>query len=365
MDLKTFVSETLLQISEGIVEAQKATKTSGTSINPPLYNSSTSRENQINTSNKVNFIPQYIEFDVLVTVENSNTAGGKGNIHIAMFGLDNRSNGNLSQGRSDVIMLANINNDTKEVKLVSVYRDTYLDTGDGIFQKCNAAYAKGGPEQAISMLNVNLDLNITDYVTVDFNSIIECVDLLGGVDMEITDDEASLMTGYILELNELTGNKAENLTQGGTYTLNGVQACAYARIRYGGGDDYRRTERQRTVLTAMVKKAQQSDLTTVNKLINEVCGDIQTSFSNAELLALASQVFQYSIGDTTGFPFTKTTRVLSKKTGDVVIPCDLSDNVKELHIFLYEDSAYTASDTVKQNSEKIVSDTGFKSGDGH
>ena len=121
----------------------------------------------------------------------------KGYQTIAMFGLDNRSNGNLSQGRSDVIMLANINNDTKEVKLVSVYRDTYLDTGDGIFQKCNAAYAKGGPEQAISMLNVNLDLNITDYVTVDFNSIIECVDLLGGVDMEITDDEASLMTGYI------------------------------------------------------------------------------------------------------------------------------------------------------------------------
>ncbi len=100
----------------------------------------------------------------------------KGYQTIAMFGLDNRSNGNLSQGRSDVIMLANINNDTKEVKLVSVYRDTYLDTGDGIFQKCNAAYAKGGPEQAISMLNVNLDLNITDYVTVDFNSIIECVD---------------------------------------------------------------------------------------------------------------------------------------------------------------------------------------------
>ena len=299
----------------------------------------------------------------------------KGYQTIAMFGLDNRSNGNLSQGRSDVIMLANINNDTKEVKLVSVYRDTYLDTGDGIFQKCNAAYAKGGPEQAISMLNVNLDLNITDYVTVDFNSIIECVDLLGGVDMEITDDEASLMTGYIRELNELTGNKAENLTQGGTYTLNGVQACAYARIRYGGGGNcFTGRKKQRKALqhekcvenfSARQKKAQQSDLTTVNKLINEVCGDIQTSFSNAELLALASQVFQYSIGDTTGFPFTKTTRVLSKKTGDVVIPCDLSDNVKELHIFLYEDSAYTASDTVKQNSEKIVSDTGFKSGDGH
>lgn len=284
----------------------------------------------------------------------------KGYQTIAMFGLDNRSNGNLSQGRSDVIMLANINNDTKEVKLVSVYRDTYLDTGDGIFQKCNAAYAKGGPEQAISMLNVNLDLNITDYVTVDFNSIIECVDLLGGVDMEITDDEASLMTGYIRELNELTGNKAENLTQGGTYTLN---VCRHVHMRESDMEAVMITAEQSVSVRfdRDGEKAQQSDLTTVNKLINEVCGDIQTSFSNAELLALASQVFQYSIGDTTGFPFTKTTKVLSKKTGDVVIPCDLSDNVKELHIFLYEDSAYTASDTVKQNSEKIVSDTGFKS----
>lgn len=100
---------------------------------------------------------------------------------IALFGLDNRSNGNLSKGRSDVIMIANINNDTKEVKLCSVFRDSYLDTGDGSFKKCNAAYAKGGPEAAINMLNKNLDLSITDYVTVDFNAVVECVDLLGGI----------------------------------------------------------------------------------------------------------------------------------------------------------------------------------------
>lgn len=282
---------------------------------------------------------------------------------IALFGLDNRSNGQLSNGRSDVIMLANINNDTKEVKLVSVYRDSYLDIGDGSFRKCNAAYAKGGPEQAISMLNVNLDLNITDYVTVDFNSIIECIDLLGGVEMEITDQEAVLMEGYIRELNELTNNHAENLPGGGVYNLNGVQACSFARIRYGGGDDYHRTERQRAVLTAMVQKAQKSDLVTINKLINQVCGDIQTSFSNAELLALASQVFNYSIGETTGFPFTKNTTVLGSK-GDVVVPCDLSTNVDQLHTFLYDDEAYTVSDTVKKNSEKIIADTGYKAGDG-
>ena len=121
---------------------------------------------------------------------------------IALFGLDNRSNGSLSKGNSDVIMLANIDTKQHTINLVSVYRDSYLDTGSGTYQKCNAAYAKGGPEQALSMLNTNLDLAITDYVTVDFNAIIECVDLLGGVDITITDDEASLMIGYMKELNE-------------------------------------------------------------------------------------------------------------------------------------------------------------------
>lgn len=306
--------------------------------------------------------PDKVEVNQDISAESQEIMSGYQTI--ALFGLDNRSNGDLSKGRSDVIMLANINNDTKEVKLVSVYRDSYLDVGSGSFQKCNAAYALGGPEQAISMLNVNLDLDIQNYVTVDFNAIVECVDLLGGVEIEITDDEAVLMTGYIKEINKLTKNKAEYLTKGGTYNLNGVQACAYARIRYGGGDDYRRTERQRTVLTAMVKKAQKSDLVTVNKLINQVCGDIQTSFSNTELIALASQVFSYSIGESTGFPFTKATKVMSKKIGDVVVPCDLCTNVVQLHEFMFDDTDYQVSETVSKNSAKIISDTGYRAGDG-
>ena len=213
---------------------------------------------------------------------------------VALFGLDNRTNNSLSKGRSDVIMLANINNKTHEVQLVSIYRDTYLDTGSGVFEKCNAAYAKGGPEQALSMLNTNLDLAITDYVTVDFSAIVECVDLLGGVEMTITDDEASLMLGYIQELNRLTGNTAAPARlPAETYTLNGVQATAFARIRYGGGDDYKRTERQRAVLSAMIAKAQKSDLKTLNALINTLFSDIQTSFSNADLLALATNIFNY------------------------------------------------------------------------
>lgn len=285
---------------------------------------------------------------------------------IALFGLDNRSNGKLSKGNSDVIMICSINNTTHEVKLASVYRDTYLDIGDGVYKKCNAAYATGGPEQAISMLNKNLDLNITDYVTVDFNAVVECVDLLGGVVIpEVSDEEAVLMYGYMDEINKLTKHNSQYLSGGGTNVLmDGVQACAYARIRYTAGDDYRRTERQRTVLAAMVEKAQKSDIKTLNSLINEVFGDIQTSFSNTDLISLAAQVFNYSLGETTGFPFEKNSVTLGSK-GSVVAPCDLESNVIELHAFLYDDENYTPTETVKNNSAQIINDTGFRQGDGY
>lgn len=283
---------------------------------------------------------------------------------IALFGLDNRSNGNLSKGNSDVIMIASINNETHEVKLVSVYRDSYLDIGNKTFRKCNAAYANGGPEQAITMLNKNLDLNITDYVTVDFNAVVECVDLLGGVEITVTDEEAVLMYGYMDEINKLTKHNSKYLPGAGTYNMDGVQACAFARIRYTAGDDYKRAERQRTVLAAMVDKAQDSNLKTLNSLINEVFGDIQTSYSNAELISLASQMFNYEFDETSGFPFEKNTITLGSK-GSVVVPCDLSSNVTQLHVFLYSDEGYEPSDTVQANSQQIITETGFRQGDGY
>lgn len=283
---------------------------------------------------------------------------------VALFGLDNRSNGNLSSGRSDVIMVATINNNTKEVKVCSVYRDTYLDTGSGKFQKCNAAYSKGGPEQAINMLNRNLDLAITDYVTVDFNAVVECVDLLGGVEIEVTEEESLWMIGHINEVAKLTGKEANQLSGAGTYTLDGVQACAYARVRQTAGDDYKRAERQRLVIQKMVEKAQKSDLATINKVINAVFSDIQTSFSNADLISLASQVFSYKLGEMSGFPFEKNSTTIGSK-GSVVIPCDLESNVIELHQFLYNDTEYTPSDTVIANSKQIINESGFNQGDGY
>ena len=304
------------------------------------------------------------EEEVIVNedIESETVEAMEGFRTIAVFGLDNRSNGNLNSGNSDVIILVSINNDTQEVKMASVYRDTYLDTGSGKFRKCNAAYTKG-PEAAISMLNKNLDLKITDYVTVDFNAVVNCVDLLGGVEITITDEEAELMYGYMYEINKLTGHNSKVPEKGGTYLMDGVQATSYARIRYTAGDDYKRTERQRTVITKMAEKAQQSSLTTINKVIDEVFGDISTSFSNADLISLAAQVFNYKITGSVGFPFSKNSITLGSK-GSVVAPCTLETNVTELHKFLYDNDEYTPSATVKANSKKIENDTGFGVADG-
>lgn len=277
---------------------------------------------------------------------------------IAVFGLDNRSNGKLTKGNSDVIILVTIDNNTHEVKMCSVYRDTYLDTGDGKYRKCNAAFAKGGAQQAITMLNKNLDLNISDYVTVDFNAVVECINLLGGVELTITDEEAHYMIGYVKELNELTGNKSVVPETGGTYVLDGVQATAYARIRYTAGNDYKRAERQRTVIAKMVEKVQSSDLKTLNSMIDVMFSDIETSFSNKDLIALAAKVFDYELSGSVGFPFTRKEADLGSK-GLVVAPDTLETNVKELHKFLYNNEEYTPSSTVKANSLKIAQDVAF------
>lgn len=281
----------------------------------------------------------------------------KGYTNIAIFGLDNRSNGTLDTGNSDVIMIASINNDTNEVKLVSVYRDTYLDTGDGTFRKANAAYNRGGPKMAVAMLNASLDLDIKDYVSVDFRAVSEAVDLLGGVEITIEPEEVELLNSYTQTTAEVTGKKANYISSAGTYVLDGTQATGYARIRYTAGDDYRRTERQRTVVEQMVKKAKQTDLATLNDIIDVVCRDIKTNMSNSTILSLAAEALNYELVDTHGFPFESHADRVGKL--DAVVPTDLETNVKELHEYLFGVDDYDVSNIVKAYSKEIINTTGF------
>lgn len=286
---------------------------------------------------------------------------------IALFGLDNRSNGEYKSGNSDVIMVARIDNETKEVKLVSVYRDTMLnmeDTSDDYtYGKANAAYALGGPDRAVKMLNINLDLDITEYVAFDFNAVAEAVDLLGGVEIELTAEEIGYMNEYCVETAAVTGKSYTQLPEkAGTYNLNGVQAVSYARIRYTSGGDFKRSERQREVLNKMVEKALSSDIGTINELINTVFPEIKTSLSKTEILSLAADVFSYSMGESIGFPLdleTGSYKVSTqKKKTSCVVAADLASNVKQLHEFLYGTTDYEVSESVQNISDEIINRTG-------
>ena len=281
----------------------------------------------------------------------------EGFTNIALFGLDNRQTGNYDGGNSDTIMIASIDNDTKQVKLISVYRDTFLNVKDDTYAKINSAYAYGGPKNAIAALNKSLNFDIVNYVAVDFGAVVEAIDLLDGIELTLTDQEVQIMNdNYIDEINKVTGHKSGKLSGGGTYTVDGVQALAYCRIRYTAGDDFKRTERQRTVLTKMIEKAQGSSISTVSSLIDSMLGDISTSFTGKELLALVSSIMDYKLADTHGWPFELCTGSYGSK-GSLVVATDLETNVKELHEYLFGEKN-DISNTVTGISDYIINYTG-------
>ncbi len=277
--------------------------------------------------------------------------------NIALFGLDNRSSNNYDYGNSDTIMIASINDETKEVQLVSVYRDTYLSVGGGKFNKANSAYNTGGVEQSVKMLNANLDLAITDYVCVDWSALIEAIDALGGIELTVTATEVKYINGYLDEIDNVLGLSTPRVKEPGTVNLTGAQATAYARIRYTTGSDFLRTSRQRIILEAMLNKAKTCDLATLTSLCNAVFDDIATSLSISDILGLAKDVTKYSIKATTGFPTQLTTRNLADG-GDAVVPIDLSANVNRLHDFLFGNEAYEPSNTVESIDQSIIDRTG-------
>ena len=277
--------------------------------------------------------------------------------NIALFGLDNRGSNDYSGGNSDTIMIASINNETHEVKLVSVYRDTYLNIGNNKYKKANSAYANGGAVQAVQMLNSNLDLNITEYVCVDWNALVETIDALGGIDLEITEQEVKYINFYLWEIDEMTGLTTPEVEEAGLVHLDGTQATAYARIRYTGGDDFKRASRQRIVLQAMVDKTKQADLKTLNKICDAVFDDISTTLSLTEILSLLKALPDYDISSTTGFPFDLTTKTIGKE--DTVIPAELDNNVVELHQYLFDETDYVPSSSVKKYSDYIANKTGI------
>ena len=300
--------------------------------------------------------------------EGEETKTYTGVYNIAFFGVDARDE-NLGKGnnRSDTIMLCSIDMDKHDVRLISIYRDTYLNLGNDTYNKCNAAYAKGGPEMALGMINMNTDLYVTDYITVGFEGLMEAVDALGGVEIDVKENEISHLNNYQISMagtsedqktfTATAGVDYEPVTEPGLQTLNGLQATAYCRIRYVG-DDFERAARQRRVLMAVAEKAKTASPATLNQIANDVFGEVYTSLDLSEIIKLLGDIAKYKIVDQGGFPeeSMRATGTVGAK-GSCVVPKSLSDNVAWLHEFLFNDASYTPSSAVQQYSDKIVSDT--------
>ncbi|WP_317297363.1 LCP family protein [Clostridium fessum] len=276
---------------------------------------------------------------------------------IAVFGVDSRNSSVGKGNNSDVNILCNIDQGTGEIRLVSVYRDSYLNISDkNTYNKINAAYMQGGPEQVVKALNRNLDIDIDDYATFNWKAVADAINILGGIDVEITKSEFYYINAFISETVKATGVASTQLKSAGMNHLDGVQAVAYGRLRLMD-TDYARTERQRKVISLAFEKMKKADWATINNIVQTVFPQVATSIEINDLLKIGRNIMRYHLTETTGFPSELREKKMGRK-GACVIPQTLESNVIELHHFLFGDEEYTPTETVRTISQKIVSDTG-------
>ena len=278
--------------------------------------------------------------------------------NVLLLGTDSQTN-DYDDGRSDVIMIASINKETKEVNLISVYRDTYVDVeenGNTVLDKVNHAYAYGGAANTIKSLNKAMDLNISEFAAVDFKAVADTVDAVGGIELDITDEELKYINNYINDVAKTMNRTGKKITSSGLQTVDGIQATAYCRIRYTSGYDYKRAERQRTVLQNILAKAKTLSVFELNTLANKLLPEISTNISSTEILGLATDITKYNIKKQYGWPY-KTKGYKSPTFYGV--PCSLETNVQRLHEELFGQKNYEVSQTVKDMSQKIINETGY------
>lgn len=285
---------------------------------------------------------------------NQNLSGYR---NIAIFGVDSRADDYGKGNRSDCIIIASINNKTSEVKLISVYRDTYLQIEGHGLDKVTHAYSYGEAQLALNTLNTNLDLNIKEFVTVNFDSVAEAVDALGGIKMTVDENEVKYINDYIGETSKITGKTSSKITKAGTYTLDGVQAVAYSRIRYTAGGDYKRTERMRDVIEAMVNKLKTKSIGEINTFADKILPKVYTNISTGDVLGLLPNLANFKITNSIGWPYETKGITLDRWYG---VPVNLANNVKKLHQEAFGESDYTPSSTVQEISNKIIKKTGYQ-----
>lgn len=290
----------------------------------------------INKLNKIDYveIPEE-EIEISAGVEEKLS----GYRNIVLFGIDDADGYN---GRSDCIIIFSLNQETNDVKMTSIYRDTYVEVPGHGYTKINHAYAYGGAALAMSTINKNLDLDIKEFATINFEVVKDVVDYVGGVNLDITSAEATQIPG---------------ITKAGTYNLTGEQALAYGRIRKID-TDYKRTERMRTVIEAVFKKVKKMSVTEMNSFVDKILPEVQTNINKTEITEMLTKVTSFNIKESIGWPYE-----VSGKTINGVwygVPKTLKSSVQKLHKELFGETEYEATETVNKINEAIIKKTGVR-----
>ncbi|MCI8464321.1 MAG: LCP family protein [Lachnospiraceae bacterium] len=291
---------------------------------------------------------------------------------IAIFGADEEGS------HSDVIMIANIDNKTKEVTLTSILRDTFWNVPDltkgneDKYAKANNAYHTGGDLGALNALNKNLDLNITEYVTVNWYAVSQVVDLLGGMEIDVPESMMGEINGYITNTQQEASSWAEGgakkgekgtkpIDGPGLQTLDGLQTVAYCRIRHNNGGDDGRTRRQREVVTQILEKAKSAGPGKLLQICEVVFPEVRTNLTLADVISLAPDVGDFKMVNTIAFPYHQLDALVG--AASVKVPLGLADDVAQLHMDLFGDDKYEPSPTVQQISKKIEELTDLSAAD--
>ncbi|VYT80863.1 LytR family transcriptional regulator [Clostridium tertium] len=255
-------------------------------------------------------------------------------ITIALLGSDYSEYYDVSS--SDATMILAINTKNNTIKLGSLMRDIYLDLPDGGKSNLNYSILEGGPSALLKTINYNFNLNIDKFVHVDLERLPKIIDSLGGVEIEITQEELKYINGYIDNIDEHNGTKTEHIYTAGKQLLDGTQASAYCRIRYTSGHDFKRTERQRDVLEALFLKFKDISVTEVPGLINEILPLVTTNLSNSEIISISTKALGMGLNNIEQGRFPSDSNIISAGFTDMYhTNIDIEGTTKELHEFIY------------------------------
>lgn len=314
----------------------------------------------VNTINRANPLKEEKED---FCIDQNAAANLKYYTNIALLGVDARKGENIEDCRTDAIVIVSIHKETGSITLTSVARDSFLLMNDKnenlMLDKATHAHAFGGPVNTVRMLNKSLDLNIENYAVLNWNSIVDLVDAVGGITVDVKDNEIRDLNKWGPETAKNTDKEWTPITETGEQEFDGAQAATYCRIRKTSGGDNGRTERMKQVASAVFEKVKK-DPTLVTKVTDVVFPQVTTNMTTSDLLPLVRNVLDFEIKDTVSYPYNYWGGIVDGKW--IAVPTTLEENNKRLHAEVFGNDFYIGSDSVKEINDKIINETGISVG---